>query len=172
MIYKNIPEKRFRKTLQFLKRYIPEKSCILDLGTPNQFSETMRKNEYEVINTSGEDLDLEYEIVKDEKIDAVTAFEIFEHMVCPFNLLRSIKAKKLIAWVPLKLWFTSAYWGENNWDKHYHEFEKKQFHMLLEKSGWQIIEAEQWTSPVKKIGIRPLLRYFTPRYYIVYCVKN
>jgi len=172
MIYKKIPAKRYEKTLRFLKQYISENSHVLDLGTPNEFSEIMRKNKYQVINTKGEDLDLEFEVVKNEHIDVVTAFEIFEHMVCPFNVLRAIKAKKLIASVPLKLWFSNAYWGKNSWDKHYHEFEKRQFHMLLEKSGWQIISSEQWTSPTKKIGIRPLLRYITPRYYIVYCIRN
>ncbi len=172
MIYKKIPAKRYEKTLRFIKQHIPQKSRILDLGTSNDFSEVMRNNKFEVFNTSGEDLDIEFDIVKDKKFDVVTAFEIFEHMVCPFNVLRSIKAKKLIASVPLKLWFANAYWGGNDWDKHYHEFEKRQFHMLLEKSGWQIKAAEQWTSPTKKIGIRPLLRYITPRYYIVYCIRN
>ena len=115
-----MPTKRYEKTLRFLKHYIPEKSRILDLGTSNEFSEIMRNNKYEVFNTHGDDLDIQYEIVKEEKFDVVTAFEIFEHMVCPFNLLRSIKAKKLIASVPLKLWFTNAYWGENDWYKYYH----------------------------------------------------
>ena len=67
--------------------------------------------------------------------------------------------------------------GENldeadDWDKHYHEFEVKQFQFLLEKAGWTIKAQELWTSPdPKKMGIRPLLRYFTPRYCIVYCER-
>ena len=80
---------------------------------------------------------------------------------------------KLIASVPLKLWFAEAYWNESDdWDKHYHEFEKKQFNFLLEKTGWKVKDSELWTSPgTNKLGFRTLLRYFTPRYYIVYCER-
>jgi hypothetical protein len=41
----------------------------------------------------------------------------------------------------------------------------------LEKTGWKIIDSQKFTHPVKKIGFRPLLRFFTPRYYIVYAEK-
>jgi hypothetical protein len=57
------------------------------------------------------------------------------------------------------------------WDRHYHEFEDWQLDWLLEKTGWKIIGREKFTHPVKKIGFRPLLRFFTPRYYIVYAEK-
>ena len=133
----------------------------------------MKKEGYQVINTKGENLDLNYDIVFNNDVECVTAFEIFEHMLAPFNLLRSIKAKKIIASVPLKLWFANAYWNKkNDWDKHYHEFEVKQFNFLLEKSGWKIIDSERW-KPYKKIefGIRPFLRMITDRYYIVYCER-
>ena len=103
----------------------------------------------------------------------VTAFEIFEHMLAPFNILRNIQAKELIASVPLKLWFANAYWNNNDdWDKHYHEFEIKQFNFLLEKTGWRIDAYETWKSYHNfTFGIRPILRMFTDRYYIVYCKK-
>jgi len=42
---------------------------------------------------------------------------------------------------------------------------------LLEKAGWKIIDRKKWTNPTKKIGIRPILRWFTPRYYIVYAER-
>ncbi|PLX18231.1 MAG: methyltransferase, partial [Marinilabiliales bacterium] len=111
-------------------------------------------------------------VVTNPNFEAVTAFEIFEHLICPFNALRSIKAKKLISSLPLKLWFAQAYWGENECDRHYHEFEVKQFNMLLNKSGWEIKKSEKWISSDKIWGIRPILRFFTPRYYIVYCERN
>jgi hypothetical protein len=57
------------------------------------------------------------------------------------------------------------------WDRHYHEFEDWQFDWLLEKTGWKIMARGKWTNPTKKIGIRPLLRWFTPRYYIVYAER-
>ena len=43
---------------------------------------------------------------------------------------------------------------------------------LLEKAGWKIKARHKWAHPVKKIGLRPLLRTFTPRYYIVYAERN
>jgi hypothetical protein len=78
----------------------------------------------------------------------------------------------LVASVPLKLWFASAYRSKTDkWDRHYHEFEDWQFDWLLEKAGWRIVKSEKFTNPVKKIGIRPILRRITPRYYLIYAEK-
>ncbi|MCW8980959.1 MAG: methyltransferase, partial [Altibacter sp.] len=52
------------------------------------------------------------------------------------------------------------------------EFEDWQFDWLLEKAGWTIKKREKFTNPVKKIGIRPILRRFTPRYYLVYAERR
>jgi hypothetical protein len=148
-------------------------SSVLDLGTPNPFTPQLISAGYRVTNTAGENLDDDFKQYADMSQDCVTAFEIFEHLFAPYNILKEIKSKRLIASVPLKLWFAEAYWNEkDDWDKHYHEFEKKQFDLLLEKTGWKIVDAQLWTSPdPNKIGLRPLLRYFTPRYYIVYCER-
>ncbi len=167
------PKKRYRHTLLFLKEVISKENKILDLGVPNPFSEILIKEGFNVTNTSGEDLDLETAVVKTEEFDVVTAFEIFEHLVSPFNVLRDIKAKKLVASIPLNLWFASAYRSKTDkWDRHYHEFEAWQFDWLLEKAGWRIVKSEKFTNPVKKFGIRPLLRRITPRYYLVYAVRD
>jgi len=105
--------------------------------------------------------------------DVVTAFEIIEHLVSPFELLRKLPADKLIATVPLRLWFSDAYRSPSDpRDRHFHEFEMWQFDWLLEKAGWKIIERRKWTSPSGKIGFRPILRRFTPRYYGVYAVRS
>jgi len=169
---KNIAnERRIISTIRFVESCIDKRSVILDLGTQNEISTKLKDNNFNVFNTNGEDLDIDFSIVESPKFDVITAFEIFEHMVCPFNLLRGIKAKKLIASVPLRLWFSNAYWGTDVWDRHYHEFEVKQFDMLLEKSGWKIIKSEKWKSFDNIIGIRPLLRRFHYRYYIVYCER-
>jgi hypothetical protein len=173
MYKNNYPHKRYRITLEFLKKYIDTNEEILDLGVSNPFSEIMKKNNYTVFNTQGEDLDTEFSTVKKSNASTVTAFEIFEHLVAPFNVLREIKADKLIASIPLKLWFSSAYKNPNDkWDRHYHEFEDWQFDWLLEKSGWEVISKKKWTNPTKKIGFRPILRLFFPRYYIVYAVRK
>lgn len=173
MYENNYPSKRYRKTLEFLKESVPAPANILDLGVENPFSEIMKESGYKVQNTTGEDLDEDSGIVKEEGYDVVTAFEIFEHLLAPYNILKDIKAKKLVASVPLKLWFSNAYRSKTDkWDRHFHEFEAWQFDWLLEKTGWEIKRTAQWTNPVKKLGIRPFLRSFTPRYYIVYAERT
>ena len=166
-------DKRYKKTLAFVNKHIPENSKILDLGTPNPFSAILKEKGFNVTNTNGENLDIEYSKYTNTDADFITSFEIFEHMLAPFNILNELKTDKLIASVPLKLWFASAYWNEkDDWDKHYHEFEIKQFKFLLEKTGWKIKDSEVWTNGNwKQIGFRPFLRHFTPRYYIVYCER-
>lgn len=164
--------KRYAHTLEFLEKVLPAPATILDLGTRNDFSAMMEEKGYTVLNTQGEDLDTLPDVVKNHKVDAVTAFEIFEHLIAPFNVLRAIDATKLITTIPLNLWFAKAYRSPSEeWDRHYHEFEDWQYDWLLEKAGWQIKDSEKWTSPVKKIGFRPILRKFTPRYYAVYAEK-
>jgi len=162
---------RYQKTISFLKKNMPPPCKILDLGTENEFSRMMKENGYDVINTHGEDLDVDFNNIVNQKVDLVTAFEIFEHMLAPFNILKSIQAPKLIASVPLKLWFANAYWNaKDDWDKHYHEFEPKQFDFLIKKTNWKILKSEKWPAPYNcQFGIRPILRSFTNRYYIVYC---
>ena len=133
----------------------------------------MRKEGYSVDNTKGEDLDLEFTCVQNSSATVVTAFEIFEHLVAPYNVLCEIKADRLVASVPMRLWFASAYRSKTDpWDRHYHEFEDWQFDWLLEKAGWEIKDSMKWTNPTKKIGFRPLLRWFTNRYYIVYAERK
>lgn len=172
MYEKIFPNKRYRETVEFLTRVAPPPARVLDLGVRNPFSEVMETQGYSVENTQGEDLDLDTGAVQDTSAEIVTAFEIFEHLVAPFNLLRDIKADKLVASVPLRLWFSPAYRSKTDqWDRHYHEFEDWQFDWLLEKAGWEIKQRHKWTNPVNKIGIRPLLRKFTPRYYAVYAER-
>ncbi|HET8886468.1 MAG TPA: methyltransferase [Salinimicrobium sp.] len=172
MYEKTFPKKRFQQTLDFLKEQVPLSATILDLGVENPFSEIMKTEGYNVVNTSGEDLDLDTSSVEETSAEVVTAFEIFEHLLNPFSVLKNIKADKLVASVPLKLWFSPAYKSKTDpWDRHYHEFEDWQFDWLLEKTGWKIVKTEKWTHPVNKIGLRPFLRLFTPRYYIVYAER-
>ena len=99
---------------------------------------------YKVTNTNGENLDIYYSIYLDTDTEVVIAFEIFEHMLAPFNILRELKTDKLVASIPMKLWFASAYLGSEYWDKHYHEFEKKQLDFLLKQIGWKIVDSETW----------------------------
>jgi len=172
-MYKNIPKKRYKITLDFLKKHIKPSEHILDLGVKNPLSELMISENFKVENTKGEDLDENRKTIENSSAEVVTAFEIFEHLLSPYEVLKSIKAQKLIISVPLKLWFSSAYQSKTDpWDRHYHEFEEWQLDWLLEKTGWQIKDRVKWTHPVKKVGIRPLLRLFINRYYLVFAVRN
>ena len=172
-MYENsFPNKRFKLTAEFLNKHISTDSKILDLGIENPFAKIMKQQGYNVENTKGEDLDFDTSSIENSNANVITAFEIFEHLLSPFTVLKSIKAGKLVASVPLKLWFSSAYRSKTDkWDRHYHEFEDWQFDWLLEKAGWKIIDRQKWTNPTKKFGIRPMLRWFTPRYYIVYAKR-
>ena len=168
----NYPYKRFNITLEFLQNHIEKDKLILDLGVENPLSSLIRDNGYRVENTSGEDLDIDRSKIINSNAEVVTAFEVFEHLLDPYNVLKDIKAKKLVASVPLRLWFASAYKNDDDdRDRHFHEFEDWQFKWLLNKAGWKIIDYKKFTNPVKKIGIRPFLRLLTPRYYLVYAEK-
>ncbi len=172
MYEKTFPNKRFKLTLQFLKKHISTSESVLDLGIKNPFSEIMVSEGYSVENTMGEDLDEDHSSIESSSADVVTAFEIFEHLLSPYEVLKSIKSHKVLISVPLKLWFASAYRSKTDMrDRHYHEFEDWQLDWLLEKTGWTIKDRQKWTNPVRKIGIRPILRQFTNRYYIVYAER-
>lgn len=172
MYEKTYPSKRFNITLDFLKKHVQTSETIFDLGVPNPFSKIMEANEYIVINTSGEDIDENQTALQSEKYEVFTAFEIFEHLLNPYTILKNVKADKILISIPLRLWFSPAYRSKTDmWDRHYHEFEEWQLDWLLEKTGFKIIDRVKFTHPVKKIGFRPLLRFFTPRYYLVYAER-
>ena len=172
MYEKTFPNKRFKHTLDFLKKHISTSETVLDLGVENPFSKIMKAEGFSVINTTGEDLDENQSVFQNQNTDVVTAFEIFEHLLNPYTILKEIKSDKLFISIPMRLWFSPAYRSKTDmWDRHYHEFEDWQLDWLLEKTGWKIIDRQKWTNPVKKFGIRPLLRQFTNRYYIVYAEK-
>lgn len=157
---------RYVRTCDLLARVLPAPARLLDIGTANPLSKHLQSVGYSVENTEG-DLDRHPELAS-RVADAVTAFEVLEHLVAPLPLLEAITAPKLIATVPLRLWFAPAYRSKTDpWDRHYHEFEDWQFDWLLESAGWRIIHREKWTSPTGWLGFRPLLRQFTPRYYAV-----
>ncbi|PKW19962.1 methyltransferase [Flavobacterium lindanitolerans] len=172
MYEKTFPEKRFKLTLDFLNKHINSSETILDLGVENPFSKIMKENGFQVINTTGEDLDKDQTALQSQQYTVTTAFEIFEHLLNPYTVLQNIKSDKLFISIPMRLWFSPAYRSKTDmWDRHYHEFEDWQLDWLLEKTGWKILDRQKWANPVKKFGIRPLLRRFTNRYYIVYAEK-
>ena len=165
-------ERRYRLTLDFLAEGLPPPARLLDLGAPNPMGRRLEAAGYRVRNTEG-DLDEVPDVLRAADVDAVTAFEILEHLVGPLAVLRALEAPRLFATVPLRLWFAPAYRSATDpWDRHFHEFEDWQFDWLLEKAGWRIVRRATWTNPARKLGLRPLLRRITPRYYAVEAVRS
>lgn len=172
MYENNYPKERFQITLDFMAKHLDKQETILDLGVQNPLSDLMLAAGFRVTNTSGEDLDDDQTVLKETDYDVLTAFEIAEHLLNPYTILKASKAKKLVISVPLRLWFSTAYRSKTDLrDRHYHEFEDWQLDWLIEKAGYTIIDRKKWCHKVNKIGIRPFLRRFTPRYYIVYAEK-
>lgn len=172
-MYKVYPQKRYNETLALLKQFANPTDKILDLGIKNPFSEVMIENGFDVKNTNGDDLDYYYKDLQNYDANFVTALEILEHLVNPMEVLRNLPGDKLLASIPMRLWFSPAYRNQNDpRDVHYHEFEDWQFDMLMEKAGWTVIHRHKWTHPSNKLGIRPLLRRITPRYYAVYAERK
>ena len=173
MYPKNFPHKRYRITTDFINKHIDKSELILDLGIKNPLSEALKEDGFQIINTNGEDLDIDQSLILETKATVVTAFQIFEHLLNPFQILNSIKAKKLVCSIPLRLWFAKAYRNFNDIrDNHFHEFEDWQFDWLLQKSGWKIIRKEKWIKPSFVPGIRTILRNFSKRYYAIEAVKK
>ncbi len=165
--------KRIERTVAFVIKSIGENKRILDLGVKNEMGKALQSAGFEVINTQGEDLDVDFRKYIDQDVDAITSFQIFEHMLAPFNILREMKTKQIVTSVPLNMWFAEAYWHPTDvWDRHYHDFEPKQFDMLLDRTGWEIIDSDKWENAGPINGIRPLLRRFAKRHYIVHAKRK
>ena len=101
MYEKTYPSKRFNITLDFLKKHISTHESILDLGVTNPFSKIMTSNGYQVINTKGEDIDIDQSTLQNENYEVFTAFEIFEHLLNPYTILQNVKADKILISIPL-----------------------------------------------------------------------
>ena len=169
MYEKSFPNKRFKHTISFLKKHISNSESILDLGVENPFSKIMMEHGYTVENTTGEDLDENLSTINSSNSDVVTAFEIFEHLLSPYTVLKAIKANKLVASVPLKLWFSSAYRSKTDkWDRHYHEFEDWQFDWLLEKNRLENYRLSTMDQPNQKNWYSPYFKMVYPQ--VLHCL--
>ena len=165
---------RFERTLAFVRASLAPPARLLDVGPDNALAGRFREAGYAVANTGTVDLDDAPEAAAPEA-DALTAFEVFEHLVNPLGVLRAATAPRLFASVPLDLWFARAFRNDADaWDRHFHEFEDWQFDWLLDKAGWDVVRREKWT-PRRTglpLGVRPLLRTVTPRWYVVEAVRR
>lgn len=94
------PSKRKQQTLAFIKRH--SKPCsILDLGVRNPFSEILKNEGYQVKNTKGEDLHFNRSEILKSNSTVTTAFEIFKHLLSPFEVTRYIQSEYLFTSAPL-----------------------------------------------------------------------
>ena len=65
---------RFNQTLSFMSRYIDHRDRILDLGTPNELGELLKKNNFDIQNAHGFDFDLDPAQVNNYEYDVLTRF--------------------------------------------------------------------------------------------------
>ena len=72
MYRNNFPSKRYRITIDFVKKHISENENILDLGVMNPFSKILVDNGYKVNNTGGEDLDVDRSKITRSSASVVT----------------------------------------------------------------------------------------------------
>jgi hypothetical protein len=167
---------RYHVNDQWVGSFISRKQKILDLGYSNErnaYADIMRSQGYSVENTNF-DLDIDTHRLGDIEYDCVTAFEVFEHLVNPYGVLKELDAgKKLVCSVPLRFCLAKPYWNKNDkLRRHYHEFLQREFEMLLEKAGYEI-ECMQQECIVKNFGIRQILTWiFNVKRYLFVVAKK
>ena len=164
-------ESRYVKTRELLKKYYFEGAKILDLGANNVMRSRLQNHFQTVIHGTG-NLDLNKEELNYNYEDIITSFEVFEHLYNLFPLLREIKKSGalLICSVPLRFPFSKQYWTDDYHDRHYNEFEERQFFWILKEAGFEILEFEKWYWKFNFVGVRPFLRSFlSPSWVAVVC---
>lgn len=167
---------RFKRTLRFLDSNLTgweREQRVLDLGVDNYLATLMRLRLGLKVDNTPEGLDLDSDFEFASHYGVFTAFEIFEHLLAPYNFLNA-NMGVLYASVPLNVWFSSSYWNNNDTlDRHYHEFEPRQFRHVLHRTGWGIVDEQIWRTPDRlRLGVRPLLRFVFPSYMIVKAIKR
>ena len=79
------PNKRFKLTLEFLKKHVPHSQSILDLGVNNPFSEIMGKDGYRVENTSGEDLDVDTSTIENSENELNNIIDTYKDVMSEYE---------------------------------------------------------------------------------------
>lgn len=106
-----------------------------------------------------------------EKSFCITSFEVFEHLYNLFPVLQVLREcdLPLIASVPLRFPFSKQYWTDDYFDRHYNEFEPKQFRWILKEARFKITHEEMWKLEFNMKGIRPFIKSFYPIWMAVIC---
>ena len=150
---------------QFMKKIIPKKSRVLEIGSGHGFFlEIMKTNGFDIIgyDISKEkrkyskkitdvpvyDININEKIPADNKFDIVVLFHTLEHIIDPITLLKNIKKLlkpkgKILIEVPnsddfhLKL---NKFYKEFYWERaHIHYFNPKILKNVIQKSGFKNI---------------------------------
>ena len=170
-------KKRFRKTLRLLDEKYPsgmgDDLLLYDLGCRTEMSRLMAKKYFVLNNITDIDFDVDQDEITELSDDTqvTTSFEVFEHLLNPYAVLKAIKSEELLCSVPLRVWFSRAYWRSDKRDRHFHEFERRQFLWLLDATGWDVLDSGVWYIG-QGIGIRPFLRLFFPSYFWVHAKRR
>ena len=77
----NFPYKRFKITLEFLQKHIEKDELILDLGIENPLSSLIKKNGYNINNTSGEDLNIDRSAIKNSNAKTFYIFQLINNLL-------------------------------------------------------------------------------------------
>lgn len=168
-----------KERIKLVESYLKKDLIILDLGIQNKISQALRESGYLVKNTNGEDLDFDRHAIKKGDYDAITAFEIMEHLYNPFEVLHDIPKNKLIfISIPIRHLFIQDSYFKHDESRmsHFHEFEDWQMIRLLEKTGFTLIKYykkkqtsmfNDWRTFRRSFGFRPIMREFKKAMYII-----
>ena len=168
-------QSRKKKTLELMKAANIEKA--FDLGDDSPMRKYLQENGFHLSNLpGGKDLNKvnfssnwQWE---NFSTSTFTAFEVLERIFSPYHLLISAQPEKIICTVPLKIPFVPIHWSSDKRDRHYHEFEEKQFIWMLEEAGYQVVKKERWYYTGLPVGIRTILRYLFPSWLAVIAIRK
>lgn len=158
-------------TVNFLKKHLKKGDVVLDIGEMNPTCEYIKERIGIIAENTLSDLDYSISPLNSFSYKFVTCFEVIEHLMNPRTFLDNLHAvthenvKVFLSYPsrPKFLW--------NNKD-HFHEYDSLRRDLLFEKTGWKIIEKEDFYIPTGKIGIRPIIRRFFPTTSIYTLKKN
>lgn len=165
--YVRLSMPRFVTTLDFIG---PQLSAGegLDIGEDNPLSQMIRDKYHIPVDNTSVDLN-EEPFPWEGRYDYIFDFEVLEHLFNPLFHLRQLhKALKPGGRVFLstprgKPYFLWHY-------QHFHEIHPKQFYFLLDYAGFEVVRSEVRRTHdlgFYLTGLRPLLRYYFDRIYLV-----
>uniref|UniRef100_A0A6H2A448 Putative methyltransferase n=1 Tax=viral metagenome TaxID=1070528 RepID=A0A6H2A448_9ZZZZ len=146
----------------------PLRGDILEIGERNPFTKFLENSFRSPIDNSSGDLNYELITPKD-KYHCIICSHVIEHIPNVLTFLNNMVNKldkhgTICITYPVRLKKTTH---------HYHEIPIEDMLLLLNEVGLRIVKQEiQRANFGKKIGIRPLLRFWTDKNYLLMCKKH